>query len=208
MTRPPVIVVLAAGSGSRFARRAQQAGHKLEQPFAAATVLASTLAAARESGLALVVVTTPALHALVAAQVPASDIVVLPAVGAADALPIQGMGHSIARAVAARPQAPGWLMLPGDMPLVRAASLCAVAAALREHPIAQARYRGRGGHPVGFRAELYDELVALTGDEGARGLRARHAVHAVEVDDPGVLLDLDTVEDLAALRALHARQSG
>jgi len=36
-------------------------------------------------------------------------------------------------------------------------------------------------------------------DEGARRLLARYAAQPVAVDDPGVLLDVDTVEDLARL---------
>jgi molybdenum cofactor cytidylyltransferase len=40
----------------------------------------------------------------------------------------------------------------------------------------------------------------LTGDEGARRLVARYPAHGVEVDDPGVLIDVDTQDDLIALR--------
>jgi molybdenum cofactor cytidylyltransferase len=56
---------------------------------------------------------------------------------------------------------------------------------------------------VGFGTELYSELVRLSGDEGARRLVARYPAHGVEVDDPGVLLDVDTVADLERVR--HAR---
>jgi molybdenum cofactor cytidylyltransferase len=41
----------------------------------------------------------------------------------------------------------------------------------------------------------------LTGDEGARRLVARYPAQGVEVDDPGVLLDVDTEDDLARVRA-------
>jgi molybdenum cofactor cytidylyltransferase len=64
-----------------------------------------------------------------------------------------------------------------------------------------AQYRGRRGHPVGFAAELYSELVALSGDEGARRVVARYPVHGEEVDDAGVLVDVDTQDDLAAVAA-------
>ncbi|MBA3597819.1 MAG: nucleotidyltransferase family protein [Methylibium sp.] len=203
----PVVVVLAAGSGSRFAAHAPTAGHKLAQTFASTTVLGRTLTAVRQSGLPFVVVTIPALLSIVSAEAAARDIVLL-VEGDTDAPLSWGMGHSIAAGVSSRPQAPGWLVLPGDMPLVQSASLRAVAAALGEHPIAHAQYRGQRGHPVGFRAELYAELAALRGDEGARGVVARHAARGVEVDDAGVRLDLDTADDLAVLHALHARNSG
>ena len=80
----------------------------------------------------------------------------------------------------------------------------AVAAALDHYAIAYAQHRGRRGHPVGFGAELYSELVKLSGDEGARRLIARYPAHGVEVDDPGVLIDVDTEADLEQLRLAHA----
>jgi molybdenum cofactor cytidylyltransferase len=55
---------------------------------------------------------------------------------------------------------------------------------------------------VGFGTELFSELVALQGDEGARRLVARYAAQPIAVDDPGVRLDLDTPEDLARMRSL------
>jgi molybdenum cofactor cytidylyltransferase len=152
-----------------------------------------------ESHLPVVVVTTQALAGLAARLVAARDVVVVP-----QALAELGMGHSIAAGIAARADAPGWLLLPGDMPLVRPATLLAVAAALEQHPVAYAQYQGRRGHPVGFAAELYSELMMLSGDEGARRIIARYPAQGVDVDDPGALLDLDTEADLASMRALHA----
>jgi molybdenum cofactor cytidylyltransferase len=57
---------------------------------------------------------------------------------------------------------------------------------------------------VGFAAELLSELRQLSGDEGARRLLARYPAHGIELDDPGVLVDVDTVDDLAAARARSA----
>lgn len=201
------VVVLAAGRGSRFGGGTRAVDHKLAQPFAASTVLASTLANVVESGLPLVVVTTLALAPLVASVVAERDVVVLPAVhDTANGLPL-GMGYSIAAGVLARANAAGWLLLPGDMPLVRPATLRAVARALPQHLIAYAQHGGRRGHPVGFGSELYSELAKLGGDEGARRLVARYPAQAVEVDDDGVLLDLDTPDDLRRLRTAHAERA-
>jgi molybdenum cofactor cytidylyltransferase len=191
----PVVVVLAAGRGSRFGGET----HKLAQTLGHSSVLATTLATALASRLPTVVVTTAALVPLVQPVVAARDIVLLPPVGSASREPL-GMGYSIATGVGARAHASGWLMLPGDMPLVRSQSLHAVARALAHHPVAYAQYRGRRGHPVGFAAELYSELITLTGDEGARRLLARYPAFAVEVDDPGVLVDVDTPDDLVSAR--------
>jgi molybdenum cofactor cytidylyltransferase len=46
--------------------------------------------------------------------------------------------------------------------------------------------------------------VQLSGDEGARRLVARYPSLGVELDDPGVLADVDTNDDLAALLARSA----
>ena len=191
-SKRPTILVLAAGQSRRFGA----SGHKLSQPFGTDSMLAATLRQARATTWPLVVVTTPALVAAVVPWVTGRDLVVL---GAEEAE--RGMGHSIAAGVLAHADADGWLMLPADMPLVQTASIVAVGRALADHALTYAQYRGRRGHPVGFAAELCSELVALTGDEGARRLLARYPSFGVDVDDPGVLMDVDTVDDLAAARS-------
>ena len=199
MTSQPSVIVLAAGKGTRF----EGAGHKLAQPLGNSSVLLATLAAAIASHLRVVVVTTAPFADVARASVAARDVVVLPEVGSpgGDSL---GIGASIAAGVSASPDSRGWLVLPGDMPLIEPATLLAVARALDVHPVAYAQHNGRRGHPVGFAAELYSELTALSGDEGARRLVARYPAFAVERDDPGVLIDIDTASDLAAVRGGEA----
>jgi len=195
MAAQPTVVVLAAGRSSRFG-----AGHhKLAQALGESTVLARTLASAIASHLRTVVVTTAAFVDVARSSVAARDVVVLPEVGS-DGGSVLGMGVSIAAGVSACPDSSGWLVLPGDMPLVQPATLVAVARALEHHAVAFAQYRGRRGHPVGFAAELYPELTALAGDDGARRIIARYPAFPVELDDAGILVDIDTEDDLAALR--------
>lgn len=195
----PSIIVLAAGRGSRFGGDR----HKLAQDFGASSVLGTTLRNAVESQLPVLVVTTPALVPLAARQVAGRDILSISEEQAA-----QGMGYSIACGVSERSGAPGWLVLPGDMPLVRSDTLLAVARALEHQAVAYAQHRGRRGHPVGFAAELYSELARLTGDDGARRVVLRYPAHGEEVDDPGVLQDIDTPKDLQALLQAAALQAG
>jgi molybdenum cofactor cytidylyltransferase len=192
----PVVVVLAAGRGQRF----RGPGHKLEQALGSETVLACTLKTAIATGLPVVVVTSRRLAPAVRCLVASRDVVELSDCDAQGRPEPVGMGHSIAAGVAATGDAEGWLILPADMPMLRPASLLAVAEALGQHPVAYAQHRGQRGHPVGFNAELYSELVMLQGDEGARRILARYPSHGVELDDPGVLIDIDSVEDLAQLR--------
>lgn len=198
MSAPPTVIVLAAGLGSRYTG----AGHKLEALLpddhgSAAAVLSLTLRHAIETRLPVLVVTTAELAPLAHEEVAARDVVVVPS-----AAPVRGrgMGDSIAAGVGARADAPGWLLLPADMPRVKPATLVAVARGLESHPVAYAQHQGRRGHPVAFSAEMYSELIGLTGDEGARRLVARYPAAAVEVDDPGVLIDIDTTQDLDELR--------
>ncbi|HEY2187186.1 MAG TPA: nucleotidyltransferase family protein [Caldimonas sp.] len=195
MADQPTVVVLAAGRSSRFG-----AGHhKLAQPLGESTVLAQTIATAIASHLRTVVVTTSTFVEIARSSVAARDVVVLPEVGPEDSL-LLGIGVSIAAGVSACPDSSGWLVLPGDMPLIRPATLVAVARALDHHAVAFAQYRGRRGHPVAFAAELYPELTALVGDEGARRIVARYPAFPVELDDAGILVDIDTEDDLDALR--------
>ncbi len=192
MKNDPAVVVLAAGAGSRY----HGTRHKLSEQLGGETVLVRTLRNAIASGMSVVLVISEALIAEAKGLVaPADMVVVEPRLQAS-----WGMGDSIAAGVSIHASATGWLVLPADMPLVRPSSLRAVADALDQQPIAFAQHRGRRGHPVGFGAELFSELVMLKGDEGARRLLARYPTAAVELDDPGVLFDIDTVDDLAVAR--------
>jgi molybdenum cofactor cytidylyltransferase len=114
----------------------------------------------------------------------------------------RGMGASLAAAVLASPEAEGWLVALGDMPRIRAATHRAVMDAIRHGARLAAAVSAstkERGHPVAFSRPLFAELASLDGDEGARSVVARHRdqLVAVPVDDPGILVDIDTREDLA-----------
>ena len=189
MKNDPAVVVLAAGAGSRY----RGTRHKLSEQLGGDSVLVRTLRNAIASEMSVVLVISEALIDEAQGLVAPEDMVVVDL----RAQTGWGMGDSIAAGVSIHASATGWLVLPADMPLVRPSSLRAVADALDQQPIAFAQHRGRRGHPVGFGAELFSELVMLKGDEGARRLLARYPTAAVELDDPGVLFDIDTVDDLA-----------
>jgi molybdenum cofactor cytidylyltransferase len=95
------------------------------------------------------------------------------------------------------------------LPLVRPDTLRAVAAALAQHTVVVPHFQGQRGHPVGFGAGCRDALLALTGEHGAaqvvRAQAALGQVASLEVDDPGIVTDIDTLQDLAeAERKLSA----
>jgi len=113
----------------------------------------------------------------------------------------EGMGVTLATGVAAAAEADGWVVALADMPWIAPATIAAVAARVRDGAsIVAPIHRGERGHPVGFGHAHYDALAQLTGDEGARGLVASHraVLELLDVQDPGVLLDVDRGDDLLA----------
>jgi len=112
----------------------------------------------------------------------------------------EGMGASLACAVRAAGVADGYLVALGDMPFIRASTIAAVRDALAGGALLAAPYfRGRRGHPVAIAGRFRAELLACSGDEGARTLLAAHQdeLRKVPVGDPGVIRDIDTPGDLA-----------
>lgn len=91
---------------------------------------------------------------------------------------------------------------PVDNPLVAPATVRALVDGWRRsvRTIAVPSYRGRRGHPVLFDMALAAELQAPGLAEGARSVVRRDPgrVLVVEVDDPGVVDDLDTPEEYRA----------
>jgi molybdenum cofactor cytidylyltransferase len=182
-------ILLAAGASTRF--KANKLLHALPGGKPIAVVAAGNLRAALDRVVAVVRPGVPELErALTGAGV---EVTVCPEA-------VSGMGHSLAHAVAMTPGAGGWIVALADMPFIAPGSIRRVAAALRDGAdLAVPQYRGASGHPVGFAASYRDALAGLTGDAGARALLKRdHArIRVVEVDDPGILRDIDTPADLA-----------
>ena len=111
----------------------------------------------------------------------------------------EGMGVSLAAGVQAASDASGWVIALADMPFIRPETVRVIARALSEGAaIAAPAYRGERGHPVGFARRFLDDLRGLRGDAGARHILKRHPdwITLYEVDDPGVLRDIDQPSDL------------
>jgi molybdenum cofactor cytidylyltransferase len=92
-----------------------------------------------------------------------------------------------------------------DHPFVRASTIVTLVSAFHQSraPVVRPVFEGKHGHPVLFAQRIFDDLRAAPPDQGARavvrGLGAR--VLDVEVNDPGVTLDIDTPEDYARVLA-------
>ena len=110
-----------------------------------------------------------------------------------------GMGHSVSDGVRAVSTWDYLFLALGDMPFVSAPTLREL-----QRTMCAGRRRGdalivrpscdnHAGHPVGFSCEYFNELMSLTGDEGARPVVAAHAadLKLVDTTDRGVLIDVD-----------------
>lgn len=175
----PVVIVLAAGRGERFIASGGRT-HKLEALLGGMRVIDRTLAAVRDSGLAWHLV------------------------GAHPSRP--GMGDSIAAGVRDTASAQGWLVLPADLPLVRAQTIRDVARALDHHAVVVPVHAGQRGHPVGFSAACRTGLLALAGDRGAAAVVREHGAFELPSDDEGCVMDVDTLQALDEAESLLARR--
>ena len=182
----PTVLILASGRGERF-KASGGTVHKLQALLAGKPVLQHTLDAVSASGLPW--------HAEDAGH--------------------PGMGDSIAAAVRHTANAAGWLVLPGDLPLVRPATLLAMAQVLMDQRavVAWPEFAVERGHPVAFGRECLEDLLALQGERGAASVMRKWAGQgrglAVPVQDEGVVTDIDTVQALARAEALwQQRQMG
>lgn len=200
-TRPPTVaVVLAAGWSSRMG------AFKPLLPFGPRTVIEHVVATLREGGIDRIRVVTghnaddlaPVLSRLDVTAVHNPDF-------------DRGMYSSIRAGIAdLPPDIAGALLLPVDIPLVRASTIAALIGAAIETgaAVVHPTFSDGRGHPPFLARRLVRDIVAGDGDGGLRRLIAAHVQDAVDVAviDRGILLDMDTPADYAQLvRMLPAR---
>lgn len=102
-----------------------------------------------------------------------------------------------------------FIVILSDQPFVRPSTILSIARAYREARGRGAKptmviptYKGARGNPVLISSEMIPEILELSGDVGARILIERHRdnVLYLDTDDPGVIIDIDTIEDLDRIR--------
>jgi molybdenum cofactor cytidylyltransferase len=190
-------VVLAAGLSSRFGR---PGGSKLIVPVDGTPLVRLSVCAALDARIGDVVVVTGAESARVEHALAGLDVRLVREPAFAD-----GMATSLRRgigAVAAGTEAV--VVALGDQPFVRPEAYRRVVQTWRDTaaPIVVPRYADHPApaHPVLLSAVVFDELLALRGDVGARQVIARDparvAVAEMAWDAP---MDVDTPGDLARL---------
>ncbi len=214
------VAVLAAGQSQRTGFP------KLIEPFAGTTLLDRALDAALGCEADVACVVTGAYHEQMApllARRGAIDLV-LAQQGADRSWP--GKGRSLLVTVRNRRWRTGQassvqesvrfargcgcaavLMLVADQPCVTALHLNALVDAYRsgKSQVYLAANDGAQGNPCLIDHAIFDELLALTGDEGARALlRTRHDidVRRVHFGEPHLFEDADTPEDFRRLEEM------
>ncbi len=193
MTAPfrAIAVVTAAGSAERFG------GKKLLAPVGGEPLLDRTIRSLLDGGVSevIVVVGTDGRHDLERDVNAMNDARVRPV---ENPDPSRGMFSSIQVGVATA-SGDALLVMPGDMPFVRAATVRAVIEKYRERPaIVSPRFHGKRGHPVAMPLWLRDEIRDTPATANLHEVIKKHADLRVDldVDDPGVVRDVDIPADL------------
>jgi molybdenum cofactor cytidylyltransferase len=189
MPGPSVVAIVpAAGRSSRFG------GAKLLADIDGVRLIDRTIACLLDAGLERVVVVAGRRDALDAARL-VHDARVSVVVNVD---PSRGMFSSIQAGIAAG-IGEVYLVLPADMPFVRAATVKAVLGRAREAgSVVVPVFGGRRGHPIVVPAELRAHVLAADPSSTLKNvLFASDAPQIeVDVDDPGITRDVDVPNDL------------
>lgn len=96
----------------------------------------------------------------------------------------------------------GALVALVDHPAISSRTVLSLLKHVRPDRIVIPQHRGRRGHPVIFGRDLFPDLLRAPYSEGARAVVRQDPARIVEVgvEDPGVVLDIDTPQELAEAR--------
>jgi molybdenum cofactor cytidylyltransferase len=195
-------VILAAGTSTR---RGQE---KQLLPLGGTTVLARTIDNVRSAGLVEMVLVLGASAEAIRRQLPPSLLEGLKVV--VNQAYRQGMASSLREGLSALdPQTGAALIILGDQPFIRPQTLQQIMAGYHRSgaQIVIPSHQGKRGNPVLLSRSVFPEVMALEGDTGCRAIFPNHldAILKVEVEDPGILLDIDNQDDYERLK-LSARE--
>lgn len=191
-------VVLAAGTSSRMGRS------KALEPLGGRPLLQHVIDSVKASAVGQVIVVLGHESDRVRREVPmdGATVVVNPDFR-------EGMSTSLRAGIRELdPKAEAFFVLLGDQPLLAPASLDTLASRRAESgaKILIPTFAGRRGNPALIDRSLSAEVEAIKGDLGCRAIFGDHPNDIVEVpvNDPGVLLDVDTPEQLERIRTALA----
>jgi molybdenum cofactor cytidylyltransferase len=194
---PVSAVILAAGTSARMGRPKQLL------PLGGTTVLAHAIENVRSAGVVEMVLVLGASAEAIRRQLPQSLLEGLKVV--VNQAYAQGMASSLREGLSALdPQSAAALIILGDQPLVRPQTLREIMAGYHRSgaQIVIPSHQGKRGNPVLLSRSVFPEVMALEGDTGCRAIFSKHldAISKVEVEDPGILLDIDNQDDYDRLK--------
>jgi molybdenum cofactor cytidylyltransferase len=183
-------IVLAAGSSRRMGTPKQLLELKGK------TLLEHTLANVRAARIGDIVLVLGANAEKIQACVATEDLKVVVNAGHE-----QGMGTSLRTGLAAvKPEMEAALIVLADQPFIQPSTLRAIVESRQRTgaKITVPLYKGFRGNPVLLDRSVFPELMGLSGDVGCRAIFGSHVegIHKLAVDDVGVLIDIDSPEDL------------
>jgi molybdenum cofactor cytidylyltransferase len=198
LLRPPMVaaVVLAAGTSTRMAPYNKLLVTDPHGKPMIARVVDNVLSSAARP----VIVVTGHRQADIRAALGGRPIAFVEAETYAD-----GLAASLRAGIASVPaEAAAAIVCLGDMPLVTGRAIDRLLAAYdpdEGRSIVLPTHQGRQGNPILWDRRYFPEILALSGDSGARKLLAFHMEQVTEValDHDAVLRDFDTVDSLATL---------
>jgi molybdenum cofactor cytidylyltransferase len=194
-----VAVLPGAGASRRMGRP------KLLLPYRGGTLVGAVVEALRGGGVStIVLVTSPEDEDL---RAWAREAGVMTAVNPD---PQRGMLSSIREGIAALGRTGEILLVsPADLPALRSETVAALVQQMKDTgtPLAVPVYQGKRGHPLAIAPALIPEIDTLDPDVGLKQLRDRHEalLLEMEVEDPGVVQDVDTPEEYESLSNASAR---
>jgi len=195
-------IVTAAGSAERFG------GRKLLTPIDGEPMLDRTIASLLDGGVDEIIVVVPKgsielerdVNSFLDARVRPIE----------NPDPSRGMFSSIQEA-AAEADGDAMVVMPGDMPFVRPETVTTLLAAYaRKAAIVSPRFNGKRGHPVVLPESLRDEIRAADPHVTLHEIIKKHQNERMDVDveDGGVVRDVDRPEDLVEAPAPRAGSDG
>ena len=189
-------IVLAAGMSQRMGMPKQL------MPLGDKTLLEHALANVRSADVSEIVLVLGAYADEIEQKIATDGLKIV-----INSLYEQGMGTSIRAGLAALdPSTTAALIVLADQPFVRPTTLDQLISYHAEHgsQITLPLYKGFRGNPVLLDQSVFPEMTGLSGDVGCRAIFGTHTegIHKVPVNDIGVLLDIDTLDDLRHLRLL------
>lgn len=196
-------LILAAGRSSRAGSQ-----NKLLFKFNGKPLVVHVAQQLKQSSVESIVAVTgfqrPQLEALFASE-PTSEPISKPISCCYNAHYASGLASSLSCGVAALLDMDGIVVCLGDMPFVTADvinQLISVFYASPDKSLIIPVCKGQRGNPLLIGNGLFDHLLRLKGDAGARSLCTRHAdrVQEVETDCAGILQDYDTQQELNNLQ--------